>query len=292
MDWRDVARAQSGVVTRDQLVQHGVSEDAVRGLVRRRDLTCLLPGVYAARPVAISFLQRAWAAALWSGGAISHRSAAQLCDLPVPPSSDIHVTVEHRQRRVVPQGVRVHRVPHSADEVRKVDGLPVTSPARTIIDLLRTERFARAQTLFDRSIQLGWLDVEAVSQSVRSGLGRTGNVQLRLLLAAVEPGAHAESERVLHRILNAAAVTGWIPQFPVRLSAGVAYLDVGFPEQMLAIEVDGRRAHDENSDRFESDRARQNELIARGWRVLRFTWRTLNDNPAAVVAKINELRAA
>ncbi len=55
---------------------------------------------------------------------------------------------------------------------------------------------------------------------------------------------------------------------------------------MLAIEVDGKLWHDELSDRFESDRRRQNELILAGWRILRFTWAMLRDRPDDVISRI------
>jgi very-short-patch-repair endonuclease len=109
------------------------------------------------------------------------------------------------------------------------------------------------------------------------------------LIRRLEPGAHAESERVLHRLLRAAGLTGWTAQFRVPLADRIAYVDVAFAGERLAIEVDGRRFHDEFSDHFENDRGRQNELMAHGWRVLRFTWRMLVDHPEAVVAKIIQL---
>jgi len=53
----------------------------------------------------------------------------------------------------------------------------------------------------------------------------------------------------------------------------------------LAIEIDGR-LHEADEDLFESDRWRQNALVAEGWRVLRFTWAMLRDNPEAFVSAV------
>ena len=124
---------------------------------------------------------------------------------------------------------------------------------------------------------------------VEQAPGRAGNVALRRLLNEAEPGAHAESERRLIKLLRRAGITGWVPQYRIRLSAGAAFTDLAFPDCRLAVEVDGRRYHDESSGRFESDRHRQNELQALGWRVLRFTWRMLIDDPDGVIAKITEI---
>jgi very-short-patch-repair endonuclease len=77
----------------------------------------------------------------------------------------------------------------------------------------------------------------------------------------------------------------------VQLRTRVAYLDVALPDAKIAIEVDGRVAHGPWSDRFSDDRARQNDLVAAGWRVLRFTWRHLQD-PAYVLGQIAQLLAA
>ena len=111
---------------------------------------------------------------------------------------------------------------------------------------------------------------------------------MRELLAGLEPGADAESERVLHRLLKHAGITGWRKQYRVRLRHRTAYLDVAFPQLKLLIEDDGKLAHDELSDRFEDDRSRQNELVAAAWTILRFTWRQLHDRPDWVLAQIEQ----
>ena len=104
--------------------------------------------------------------------------------------------------------------------------------------------------------------------------------------------AHAESERKLHRLLRRAGLIGWTPQRRI-LACGHTYrVDVAFDYARLVIEVDGRRWHDAQSEQFEADRVRQNHLTAAGWRVLRFTWRRLTDDPNGVVAEIRAMLAA
>jgi very-short-patch-repair endonuclease len=71
----------------------------------------------------------------------------------------------------------------------------------------------------------------------------------------------------------------------VFIQGNLYYIDVAFPHLRLAIEIDGR-LHEEAEDLFESDRWRQNALVADGWVVLRFTWRMLREHPEAVVAAI------
>lgn len=291
MDWRDVARQQAGTIDRTQFARYGVTEDEVRGMVRRGDLIELLPCVYSPRSVPDSTNQRDWGAVLWSAGVLSHYSAAWYWHLPVAAPGCPHVTVSDRRFRGRVADVRVHRVRLPEQDVTSYFGLPTTNRQRTVLDLLRVEPYGRARDLRDRALQRGWIGADTITRSVQEQPGRTGNRQLRLLVQEVVVGAQAESERLLHRILRDAGMTGWRAQYPVWLNGKRRDLDVAFPDLKIAIEVDGRLAHDGLSDRFDDDRARQNDLVAAGWVVLRFTWRHLQD-PHYVISRITQLLAA
>jgi very-short-patch-repair endonuclease len=121
--------------------------------------------------------------------------------------------------------------------------------------------------------------------------GRWGNRQLRLLLREWGDGAAAESERILHRLLKTAGITGWVANLPVVVAGQRFEIDVAFPERRLAIEVDGFAYHS-GDERFQRDRTRQNALIAAGWQVLRFTWADLTERPHEVVGRVAQLLAA
>jgi hypothetical protein len=196
MDWPDLCRTQAGVITRAQLLERGLTESALLGLIKRRALIRMHPGVYSPRPVPGSFAQRAWAGALWSGGVLSHRSAAQMHGLPVPRSRLIHVTVPREVHRSV-AGVKLHRTSSNPYRPVSMDGLPVTSRTVTIVELLRGEPARVARDLFDRSVQQGWLSGDDLSGAIVHEPGRAGNAQLRRLIAMYEAGAQAQSERIL-----------------------------------------------------------------------------------------------
>jgi very-short-patch-repair endonuclease len=289
-----LASRQGGVITRSQLFECGLTEGQADRLVTQRQLREVLPAAYVHSSAPASPLdQRLWTAALWTNGVISHRTAAGLWQIPTASSDSIHVTVGDRRSRRYPPWMRLHRVPLIPDaDTDQLEDLRVTSRVRTILDLLRTERPGAAQSLLDRSLQQCWLGAADLQRSVVEGRGRSGNTQLRKLLAGLEPGAEAESERLLHRILRQSGCTGWIPQYQIVLPGRRIRVDVALPQHRLAIEVDGKLYHDEFSDRFEDDRARQNELINAGWRVLRFTWRQLKDRPDLVMATISRSMAA
>lgn len=102
-----------------------------------------------------------------------------------------------------------------------------------------------------------------------------------MLLQAAGDGAHSQAERLLIQLLKAAKITGWRANHPV---AGYR-VDVGFPKQKVAIEVDGFAFHSDSED-FHQDRVRQNAIALAGWQVLRFTWLDLTEYPARVIAEI------
>src|SRR5215468_4584365 len=183
MDWRDRARRQAGAISRAQLARCGQSESRITGMVHRKELIEILPGVYSARQAPESMRQRLWAAAQWSGGAVSHRSAAQLWQLPVPASSAVHVTVADRRFRYPVAGVRTHRVPLGRLHTVRFDGLMITDRARTVIDLLRTESVGTARGLLDRALQQHWMQEHDIVAAYRDEPGRTGNRRLRVLVA-------------------------------------------------------------------------------------------------------------
>lgn len=154
VDWRDLARAQAGVITRGQLTDCGVGASVIRRLIARRDLVPVLPGVYAARPSPVSFELRAWAGVLWSGGVLSHRSAARLWGLPAPSSTSIHLTVAPAVRPTA-AGFVLHRVVLVPGSITTIDDLPVTRRPATVVDLLRCEPLPAARKLLGLRCRVG-----------------------------------------------------------------------------------------------------------------------------------------
>jgi very-short-patch-repair endonuclease len=286
MDWRELAKEQAGIIGRTQLASCGLSRHEIDWLVSN-SFDRLHPGVYAHSSVKIGPEQLRWAAAVWSGGVISHGSAAVLWRIPYRcPSSTTTVTVSDGRFRRATDGVLVRRLALDRMEVQSFGGLAVTSRPRTVIDLLRTEPLKCGLDLMDRALQQRWIGPDDLRRCLANQASRSGNNRLRQLIAKIEPGADAQSERLLHRLMRRADLTGWTPQLRVQLPQRVVMLDVGFRLAKVAIEVDGRLYHDADSDRFEDDRLRQNELVACGWVVLRFTWRRLTEDPAGVIVDI------
>ena len=74
-------------------------------------------------------------------------------------------------------------------------------------------------------------------------------------------------------------------------SAWIGRVDVAYPAARLVVELDSRRWHDSRTAQ-ESDRQRDNALVAAGWRVIRITWRQLLDDPTGVVSLLRQLLAS
>ena len=106
------------------------------------------------------------------------------------------------------------------------------------------------------------------------------------MLAGADPAAASQGERVAQAVLTTGGVTGWVSNHPLRIGGDVvAYLDIAFPDVLLAIEIDGWAWHTD-PERFQRDRKRQNALVAAGWTVLRFTWADLIERPEQVLATV------
>lgn len=88
--------------------------------------------------------------------------------------------------------------------------------------------------------------------------------------------------------MRACSLTGWHSNWPVVIAGLLYYIDIAFPAQKLAIEID-ERLHETKEDLFQSDRWRQNALTLAGWRVIRFTWEMVRDHPEMMIAIIRQL---
>ncbi len=132
----------------------------------------------------------------------------------------------------------------------------------------------------DRALQ-GDLELRDLWRAHLRNKGRHGSPAARRLLQAASDGARSEAERLLVRLLRAAKISGWKANYPV---CGYV-VDVAFPKQKVAIEVDGWAFHSDQAA-FQNDRNRQNRIALSGWQVLRFTWLDLTEHPQRVIAEI------
>jgi hypothetical protein len=282
-----VTRAQYGLLARWQLP--GVGDEAFRHRVRNGHLTRLRREIYIIQGAPSMWEQSVLGAVLASGpGAVaSHETAAVLHDLPIVERGVIEVSTP-RPRRARHSGVRVHRTIAFLElEHTTRRAIPVTTVARTLVDL--SGRFAVSQLgrMTDHALRKSKLRLDDLRRCVAALPPAPGRRPKRIeaVLARRLPGYEPGDSGLEMRFLRA-LVAGGLPE-PVQQHAvkvgGRSYrLDFAYPEQHLAIEIDGWDVHRTRSA-FDGDRARSNDLEVAGWHVLRFTSATTDEEAVSAI---------
>jgi very-short-patch-repair endonuclease len=217
----------------------------------------------------------------------SHRSGAQLWEAPGFDGCVIELTVPRGRRRVAPG--TVHRSVLRSGDTTSRQGIPVTSPDRTLLDLAGIVAGTRVEEAMDDFLRRRITTVERLRRRIEREArpGRRGIATLRTLVEARAEGAVPQSvfETRFLRELRRARLPEPVRQYEVQLGTRSAFLDFAYPEPLIAIETDGRRWHT-GRRRWERDLARRNALTMLGWRIIHVTWSMLRDDPDAVMADV------
>jgi very-short-patch-repair endonuclease len=287
----ELAERQHGIVGRRQLIDLGVGRGAIEGRLARGQLHRVHQGAYAVGHRMVS-RQGRWMAAVLSGGSgavLSHRSAGQLWQ--VLPQFEIWPELT-RARKFSPRtGIRGHHSPLPPDEVAVVVQIPVTSVARTLLDLAGVLTNRQLEQALNETEVLGLTDRLSLPDLLERYPRRRGSSALRALLrdgSATRGVTRSKLERRFLALLDRAD----LPR--PRLNAHVAVrgrffeVDCLWRERQLIVELDGREVHGTELA-FEKDRERDRLLLVEGWRVTRITWRQLRGDAATVIADLDQL---
>jgi very-short-patch-repair endonuclease len=284
-----IAAAQRGVVHRSQLAEAGLSKHAVGRRARTGRLFVVFRGVYSVGQPALEPLALETAALLYVGSdaVVSHGSAIKLWKLP-GCSEDVHITVFGRNPGRA-AGIRIHRVKAlDLRDVRIQHGIPVTAPARTLIDFAARETMTRVEKALAEARALELVTDDELEAAMERCPGRVGVGTVRAVLAAERGPAilRSDAERRMRRLIDAADLP--VPEFNAPLLG--FEVDVLWRHARLIVEVGAWRFHGGRRS-FESDRRRDQVLVAAGYRVIRVTWRQLTEEPFALVARIAQALA-
>ncbi len=271
------------------LGSRGVSHRVARGRLRLE-----YPGVFATGHAPLSTAGRLMAAVLacGDGSALSHRSSAYHRGLRRGLPKTIDVTNRTRAGRDI-EGITVHSgATLQPEDVTIVEGIRCTTVARTILDVAEDATHREIERLLDQAEVLRILDMRAIDDVLARAHGRRGAATLRAVLSVTRPGTtitRSELEELMLAICRDIerppdATNAWIP-FP---DGGGAEADFVWHEQRLVVEADGRDVH-ATRRAFEHDRRRDQRLTLLGWRVVRFTWRQLTEEPGYVAATLRAL---
>jgi very-short-patch-repair endonuclease len=284
----ELAGRQHGIVSASQLHALGLSDDRIAWRVRQGWLGRVHRGVYAVGHPPLTWPAR-WMAAVLAcgpGAVLSHASAAALWELGPAPGSPIAVTVAGHGGRGARPGLVVHRSQRFDPVVR--DGIPVTTPARTLVDLAPLVSRRRLERAADEAERLCLCDARDLEAILASEPCRPGTGALRRLLAAHALGSTLTRSALEERFLGLCRRQGLPPPL---VNAPVLDYTVDFlwPDSALVVEVDGYASHGTRRA-FQEDRVRDARLTAAGLRTLRFTHRDVVRAPAVVASRVRSAR--
>lgn len=273
-------------MTRAQLLAAGIGRGAIQWRLDAGRLHRIYAGVYLVGDLAAPPLAKQMAAVLACGerAVISHRSAAALWRLlPDRPHADPEVTVaaaRARQRR----GIRTHRTA-SLDrrDVRRIERIPVTAPARSLLDLAAVAGAHELERAVAEAERRRLVRRRELTDELQRHRRRAGTASLLAVLDRDGGPAwtRSEAERRLLRLVRAAR----LPTPELNVHVGDFEVDFLWREERVIIEVDGYAVHSPRPA-FERDRSRDAELQARGFRVIRVTWRQLTGESEALLARL------
>lgn len=290
-----LATLQRGLVHRRQLRAAGIAKNKLATRVHDGRLTCIHSDVFAVGPMLpqVQYVAETAAALQYVGfGVLSHFSAANLWGMLDsvglndlwPHEESVWVTLAGKELRAS-TGIHLHSV-QALDrrDLRRCRNLPVTSPARTILDLAGMLHPSELESLLAQTLQRGLARAaELQDVIVRAPATTPGIARLRRLLNSSVSLADTRSryERKLKALIAAAE----LPQPLTNVKLGGYIVDYHWPEQRLVLEFDSWRFHRER-DAFERDRLRDQHLIASGQRVMRATAGHVDHTPFALIARL------
>jgi len=258
-----IAARQHGVISVRQLHAAGLDSAAIARRVTRGLLHRIHRGVYAVGHRGLTARGR-WKAATLAcgeGAVLSHRSAAELWGMLGETRSDCHVTVPVAGGRAKRRGIVIHRRPHMLpSEITSRDGIPVTSPQRTLLDL-RTR-----------------LDPEILRRAIREAEFRGLPVDATALVGdRTASPLELEFLRLCRR--------HHLPEPEANVRIGPYVVDFLWRAERVVVETDGRQAH-RGVVAADEDRERDRYLRRLGYTVLRFTYAEVVGRPKRVAAAV------
>ncbi len=283
-----IAGRQAGVVSVEQLHLIGLSKATIARHARKGLLHPLHRGVYAVGHTALSRRGRQWAAVLACGpdAVLSHTTAGALWGVTKFVSA-IEVTTPRSLRPRA--GIVLHRT-RRLDPVDRatIDGLPVTSLHRTLVDLAESLAEPRVAKAVHESEVRRLFDLRELEDAQNRVPGRSGRHRLRRVCADYRPPpiTRSDAEILFHELLAESR----IPPPQANATRGGHELDCFWPEANLNVEIDGAATH-KTTKAFYADRRRDRQLRREGITVLRVTWKDLTTGRAELARDLGEILA-
>lgn len=289
MEVARLAELQHGHVHLYQLRAAGIGKNALAHRLRSGRLHATLPCVFLVGRPQSDLLGRMMAPALYcrGGGLVAGRAAAQGWDLldstqQLGRDEPIEVLLAGRNGKRA-RGVRVHRTSSLArQDVRWRAGIPLTSPARTILDLAATMDELELEAVLSAGLRKSLVRRSQLGDVIERNPRAKGICKLRALLDQTESlhDTRSSYERRYLKLLKAAE----LPLPITNTWVAKKFVDGVWPDLNLVLEIDGFGVHGER-DKFESDRVRDQHLLIAGHHVIRVTARQIDHAPCGLIAR-------
>jgi very-short-patch-repair endonuclease len=290
----ELVRRQHGVVTRRQLLALGLSPKAIEHRLRTGQLRRLWRGVYVVGRPELTQHGR-WMAAVLAcgpGALLSHSSAAALWGIRPLHRGPIEISVPRATDPRQP-GIRVHRRSSlRPDDATERDGIPVTSPACTLVDIAPGLAPRSREAAINEADKLDLVHPEQLRAELE-GVARPGATPLRMVL---DRATFTLTDSDLERLFLPVARRAGLPKPETQPHVNGHRADFYWPDLKLVVEADGGRFHRTPLQQTQ-DRVRDQAHIMAGFMPLRFTHGQINFEPAyvertlAAVARRLEQRA-
>jgi hypothetical protein len=287
-------RDQDGVISRRQVLQAGEKPHDIERRLRRREWALVHEGVYVDHTGELTWLQRAWAAVLFSSpAALSHASAVRAVDGAGKKHHDdsvIHVAVSRGRHRTAPEGVRLHQMSGFSARVQWNTGPPRVRYEHAVLDLAAEARTDHAAIAVLADACGGRRTTAARLVKALDGRPRLAR---RGLLGDVLTDVAAGTCSVLeHGYLTMVERPHGLPegrrQASHRHRGKQVYRDVDYEELGQLVELDGRLFHDSATSR-DLDMSRDLEAAADGSETLRISYGMVFDRPCTTAAQVGRV---
>jgi hypothetical protein len=267
----------------------GYSRVGIRRLVEAGRLHRVDYGVYAVGHTDLSLHGECLAAvlAVGPGALLSHHSAGWLWGLWTGSPKPIHVTSTVSRHHPPRKGLIRHRARNLAEDDRAlIDEIPVTSVARTLLDLAWKLRSDQLRRVLARAEDLKLLDLVEIDDVIERNRGHHGAKRLRFAVATYERPIWARSE--FERRFVGCLVAAGLPRPATGWNEVGHEIDVYWPERRFGIELDSFETHG-TREAFETDRERDLDFALAGVSTVRITELMFHREPEAVVTLVANL---
>jgi hypothetical protein len=297
----DLASRQYGLFARRQVIALGGNDRLIHVRLASGHWNEQAEGVYGLPGWPESWWREVWRAYLATGPdrqvAVSHETAAAIHRFTNFPHGRIVLTTRHGDHHWHGLADMRQSTDLRPEHVQQRDGLPVTTPVRTLFDLAAVSGRERLAIAVEEAHITKQCDIEvliALYEELRRP-GKHGMKKLGIILGERGPG-YVPPASALERLLLKALKLGGLPKpqlqvrFPWRPQLD-ARVDALYPKERIILEADGRRWHS-RIDQMANDRRRDRDALNHGYRPYRFVYEELKRNPQMVIETIREARAA